>query len=299
MANYSHIRLPYFAPAPVQLPTYEEIMTQENQEAFESTSLKLERHVVKFGDHFVVKYGKKVNLIEGKNMLIIHKYTKIPIPKLYAMYQHEPSGNKVIIMEFVPGPLLHKCYSSLDDKQKASVGAQLRRHLSDMRKIPSPGIYGLPGCRPYLAHPCILKRRAGPFKTPAEFFEAYWRAQFPEAGELRHPRINELTLQFLELSKGHEKAVFTHGDLHGRNIVMREDGSIYILDWESASFLPEYFEFLVYETYKITSAGASGSDGDKDDILEYAKMVQVLTQLWNTYKYLTERQAMSKEGPHM
>ncbi|KAI0530282.1 kinase-like domain-containing protein [Xylaria digitata] len=288
MATYFHIRLPYFAPAPVQLPTYEEVITQENQAAFELIPRRLERRVVKFGDHFVVKYGKKINLIEGKNILIIKEYTKMPIPKLYAMYQHEPSGNKVMIMEYVPGRLLGKCYDSLDDEQKASVGVQLRRHLSDMRKIPSPGVYGLPGCRPYLAQPHIFKRRTGPFEIPAEFFEAYLSAQFPEAGKLRYPQIEELKLQFLELSRGHGKPVFTHGNLHDRNIVLRDDGLICILDWESASFFPEYFEFLVYETYRITSAGASKSDGDKNHILKYAKMVEVFTKLWDTCRYLTE-----------
>ncbi|KAJ8123455.1 hypothetical protein ONZ43_g602 [Nemania bipapillata] len=138
------------------------------------------RHIIKIGEHFLVKYGKNVDFTEGENMLIVHQHTTLPIPALYAMYHHKPSGHNVIIMEFIEGEVLSGRYDNLDVKQKASIGAQLRRHLSELRKIPSAGLYGLLGGRPYLAHSWIFKTRAGPFKSAGAFLEAYFNAQFSD-----------------------------------------------------------------------------------------------------------------------
>ena len=39
------------------------------------------------------------------------------------------------------------------------------------------------------------------------------------------------------------KLVFTHGDLHAGNILVRTDGTVVLLDWGLAGFWPEYWEF--------------------------------------------------------
>lgn len=41
---------------------------------------------------------------------------------------------------------------------------------------------------------------------------------------------------------GHE-IVFTHGDLHTGNMVVRRDGTVAHFDWGLAGFWPEYWEF--------------------------------------------------------
>lgn len=42
------------------------------------------------------------------------------------------------------------------------------------------------------------------------------------------------------------EVVFTHGDIHSRNVLVDEDGHITgLLDWESAGWYPEYFDFTV------------------------------------------------------
>ncbi|KAE8342997.1 hypothetical protein BDV24DRAFT_161815 [Aspergillus arachidicola] len=42
--------------------------------------------------------------------------------------------------------------------------------------------------------------------------------------------------------KGH-KIVFTHGDLHEGNMLVRSDGTVVLLDWGLSGFWPEYWEF--------------------------------------------------------
>ncbi|KAI1426050.1 kinase-like domain-containing protein [Xylaria sp. FL1777] len=270
MASYTPVKLPYFAPAPAPLPSYEEIIVQEPPHI----AFQLERRVVRFGDHFIVKYGRKIDFAEGENMLLVRQYTNIPIPTLYAMYEHEPSGNKVIIMEYIAGQVLSNCYDFLNAERKASIGSQLRHYLNELRMIPSLGFYGLPGGRPYLPHNWIFKNGAGPFYSAGDFLEAYLESQFPGSSKL----FEDLKSQFLELSKNHDAPVFTHGDLQTQNIILREDGLICIIDWESASYSPEYFDFFCYGTYDMVVSGLS--EGDKDCYLAYAKLVDVINKVW-------------------
>ncbi|KAI1304374.1 kinase-like domain-containing protein [Xylaria venustula] len=275
MATYTPIKLPYYAPAPVPLPTYEEIVTQASSEMVISNS---PRHIVRVGEHFVVKFGRDVEFIEGENMLIIQRYTSLSIPILYAMYQHEASGVRVIIMEYVAGEVLSNCYDSLDASRKAAVGAQLREQLSELRNIPSPGFYGLAGSRPYLAHPWIFKNQAGPFDSANDFLKEYFDAQLSKPGEVSDPEIDDLKSQLLELSKNYDAPVFTHCDLQPQNIILRTDGSICVIDWEAASYCPEYFEFFIYRTYDMVTWGLSESE--EAIVFPYADMAQLVIKAW-------------------
>ncbi|RWA11044.1 hypothetical protein EKO27_g4055 [Xylaria grammica] len=287
MTTYTYAKIPYFAPTPDILPTYDEIVAR----AKESPDWTPGRAVVKIGNYFIAKYGKKINFIEGRNMLLVQEHTTIRIPNVYAMYKHEPSGDNVIIMEYVPGEILQDVYEKLDADKKASVGAQLREQLRELREIPSPRCYGLPAPYgqqenpPYLAHSWIFKKRAGPFDTAAEFLDAYFRAQFSEVSEVGRSEIAYMKSQFMELSKKNDASVFTHADLQPKNIILRKDGFICIIDWESASFCPAYFEFFMHETYRMVSAGLY-KVMDNGHFLEYGQMVELIKMVWDTYTTL-------------
>ncbi|KAI8635309.1 kinase-like domain-containing protein [Xylariaceae sp. FL1651] len=295
MAAYTPIKLPYFAPTPTPLPTYEAIVILANQASSELSVQKPGRHIIKIGK-FVVKYGKQVDFIEGENMLLVRQHTSIPIPTLYAMYQHEASGNKVIIMEYVVGDVLSDCYNKLDTESKASIGARLRSQLSELREIPSPGFYGVLGGRPYLEQSWLFKERVGPFDSAGAFLDAYFNAQFSEAAKSVHPQISDLKTQFIELSRNYSTPVFTHGDLQGQNIILRKDGSLCLIDWESASYCPAYFEFFIYGTYAMASSGLSESD--EHHVLEYSKMAELIIKVWNTYIALNDRHKAVGENVH-
>ncbi|GAP84671.2 hypothetical protein SAMD00023353_1102110 [Rosellinia necatrix] len=45
------------------------------------------------------------------------------------------------------------------------------------------------------------------------------------------------------------RSVSTHGDLHGNNIIVRPDGSLALIDLESAGFFPAYYEVLYVRYY--------------------------------------------------
>jgi hypothetical protein len=42
--------------------------------------------------------------------------------------------------------------------------------------------------------------------------------------------------------RGH-KSVFTHGDLHPGNLILREDKTAVIIDWERSGWYPSFWEY--------------------------------------------------------
>ncbi|KAI1282216.1 kinase-like domain-containing protein [Xylaria sp. FL0933] len=241
------------------------------------------RHTVKVGEHFIVKYGTKINFAEGVNMLIIRQYTNIPVPTLYAMYKHEPSGSNVIVMEYIPGEVLGSCYNSLSPEDRFSIGAQLRQHLGELQNIPSSGYYGRAGARPYQAHDALFVKKVGPFDSANDFLEAYFRAQFLELIKMNDPEFNEFKRAFLDSSKGYDAPVFTHGDLHHRNILLRRDKSLCIIDWELASYCPKYFDFMKAGLYETVTAGLS--ENEEESFLPYADLAEEMAVARDNFGY--------------
>jgi hypothetical protein len=98
MATYTP---PYYAdPAtiPANLPTIDEIGAA--QDILKDTTA---RKVAAIGDHFVVKYGPQVDLLEGETMLFLQNSSSIPVPRVCALFQSPDNTVKSIIMEHIHG----------------------------------------------------------------------------------------------------------------------------------------------------------------------------------------------------
>lgn len=94
--------LPYFAPPdqlPAPLPTVAEILASTQF----MTKFQGDRHpnVVRVGEHFVVKFGPQIRLQEGENMLFVQQATSLSVPKVYALFHDEATGNNFIVQEYV------------------------------------------------------------------------------------------------------------------------------------------------------------------------------------------------------
>jgi hypothetical protein len=70
--------------------------------------------VVHVNNYFVVKYGRRIDLLEGENMLFVKRSTNIRIPKLYATFTEVFSNINFIIMEHIPGKVLENCWGTLN-----------------------------------------------------------------------------------------------------------------------------------------------------------------------------------------
>lgn len=56
----------------------------------------------------------------------------------------------------------------------------------------------------------------------------------------QHPEVNELVDKHITAEYG---TCFTHGDLNSMNILSKRDAVVGIVDWDTAGWFPEYWEY--------------------------------------------------------
>ncbi|KAF1848650.1 kinase-like protein [Cucurbitaria berberidis CBS 394.84] len=282
--------VPYYAAIeslPVQLPTLEEIHSSK-----EFMSDQEARMVVGVGEHFVVKYGEGVDLIEGETILHLES-TVVPTPRIYAWFQDQSTKKNYIIMERIKGQVLASMWSDIPKVTKEAIATRLRSILNDMRKLPSPdqdypfcsvGRRGLPDGIFWTSDPAAPF--AGPFKTEQELNEAMI-AKYRQDG-MSTERGNYYSRVFQQLFRDHP-AVFTHGDLQRKNIMIRDLGDenkepdIVLIDFEYSGWYPSYWEY----SRAIYACGRWSDDWNlsvetflKPAYVEYAWTELLLRELW-------------------
>ncbi|RMZ07653.1 hypothetical protein D0862_04209 [Hortaea werneckii] len=169
------IALPYFAAdVPAALPSEAEIdASPDLVDNFK------DRRIVSVGEHFVVKYGGHVNLLEGENLLFLRERTSVRVPRVYALYSIVLEENRpfyYIVMERIHAQTLVSLWPGLSDLEKKSIIATLREDLKQLRQLPPPAHYSSLGGRPLL-HVLFDSNQpgytnGGPFDNDATLIEA-------------------------------------------------------------------------------------------------------------------------------
>ena len=264
-------QLPYYAEQaslPTALPSEAQIKSSKD-----ILSEYGGRKIVRVGQHFVVKYGEILEDIEAQNMIFIRKKTKIPVPKVYAIYTSPDKTVLYIIMEYIKGSTLLSEWPAMSNSQKDLVVRKLRSYFDELRQIPSPGYYGSIGERHLLdsmfwtgegqnRDPAIN----GPFRTESALNEALvGKSRLIASGNGRHGYKADFYRRSLpSIFHGH-KPVFTHGDFQRKNVIVRkvpsasavssassktdqsthssEDYQVILVDWEKAGWYPTYWEY--------------------------------------------------------
>lgn len=200
----------------------------------------------------VVKYGQSVMLAEAEALHLVQLATTIQAPKVEAAYMLDGIG--YIIMTYEEGEPFNHFWDNASQDDRDNVIGQLKNYVSQLRTIPGDFIGGLDRarCRDgiFAAHWGIERHEYGPYTSEVEFNEGIVRAledRLPPDQRTRDPESRsynyELTLKdTVRALKGHN-IVFTHGDLHSGNILVRNDKTVVLLDWGLAGFWPEYWEF--------------------------------------------------------
>lgn len=131
------IDLPFYvADLPHTLPTSAEI--ENAPDIFLDYG---ERRVVAVGQHFVVKFGLGVNLIEGENMLFVQGNTDVPVPRVYALYSDPKTRRNYIVMERTMGRTLLSAWPQFKTPEKQLI-------VGELRHLPPPKYFGSFGKRP-------------------------------------------------------------------------------------------------------------------------------------------------------
>ena len=212
------------------------------------------RRVMRFNDHFIVKYGLNVSLTEGENMLFVRQTQLVPVPEVFALFSIAGTDGRnvnYIIMENVAGDGLDAVWLRLDQPAKERVSGQLRLQVDALRSIPAPGYFGCIGRRPFeesMFWTAPADRvddggtYSGPFDTEAQLNNAFVQKYLYNSGLPHKAKYYRRVLPLVLRNHG---AVFTHGDLQRKNMILKEGGEIVLIDWETAGWYPEYWEYAL------------------------------------------------------
>ncbi|KAJ3824429.1 kinase-like domain-containing protein [Lentinula raphanica] len=185
---------------------------------------------------------------EANALNLIFAKTTIPVPRVRRVVEFKWERDYLIVLDYIKGPTLAEVWPTYSIWQKIGVAFTLRRYIRQLRGLkasPStpPGPIGKDG--PRMCESPIFGRvrsRRGPFASYAEltsFFNKgaqlaydFWH-KFPKDHPRRETRFDDS-----------EALVLTHQDINPRNIIVGEDGTLWMIDWAWSGYYPPWFEYV-------------------------------------------------------
>jgi aminoglycoside phosphotransferase (APT) family kinase protein len=262
----------------VQLPSTAEIL-----ESTEILSSQGGCKVVKVRDNLVVKYGRRVSLLEAETMRFVAANSDVPIPKLLGTLTDPETNVNYIVKEFITGQCLDAIWHDLTTSEQGELKEKLKIVITRLRQIPDQGYIGSVGrtkCIDGVFHTGSdqVPSKNGSFMSEHEMNEGVLR-RLAET----HPQSSIRLFRAILSNMPTHRIVFTHADLQGRNIIARRTNSdieghgkleLTIIDWEMSGWYPEYWEFcnsLIFNTFAT----------EWNDIIQDTLDVYTNEYLWN------------------
>ncbi|KAJ8068360.1 hypothetical protein OCU04_003922 [Sclerotinia nivalis] len=237
--------------------------------------------VVRLSDNIAAKFGLGVTASEAKTQEFAYRNVDpniVHIPQVYRYFDWEDFG--YLFMEYVPGRQLNE----LDLDENVDIiprVAKIVEHLGTIQggQLPGPIGGGMP--------------------------EGYlWgddgaRTTFTCVADMEAWLNKRLAIQDKSIDLSSHPLVLCHMDLCRRNMILKEDNTISLLDWGCSGFYPRYFEFATlsfmmpydenYET-PLIQATATLLDWTEDEkglisILKLARAVALRYSLETENKY--------------
>ncbi|VTO84541.1 unnamed protein product [Fusarium graminearum] len=170
-----------------------------------------------------------------------------------------------------------------------SIAKTLRDSLQQLRRLQHPGYFGnIDGGPPlddvFTGTQGGLKNVTSPFATEEELINSVIRIFSLETRSWSVNLVKYYQHVLPTVLHSNKAPVFTHNDLQRKNIMVQDDGTIVIIDWEYSSWYPVYWEYS-------TAMFANG--GWRDDWGEYLRIIldeypneavwicQMKTQMWS------------------
>ncbi|KAI0677722.1 kinase-like protein [Trametes maxima] len=186
----------------------------------------------------VLKISPSEGASEGDIIRFVQRHTTIPTPQVIA--STEGRGTRYLIMKRTPGTMLERTWGTLSANDRSNVVAQLRSFLSQLRALPTPhgrAICGLHGA----------SLRDGRFASSDTV------GPFPDEDAF-NARLVQTSARFVPESalagvrprmRVDHAVVFTHGGVAPCNIIVDGDNKVVaLLDWETAGWYPEHWEWV-------------------------------------------------------
>ncbi|CAM6090447.1 unnamed protein product [Calypogeia fissa] len=246
------VAVPYVADPkdlPSRLPTKEEI--ESSKDVFSEAT---DRKVVGVGQHFVVKYGRMVDPIEGQTILFVQRNTSVPVPRIYAIYNDISDCKIYIVMERITGESLETLWPKMSEAERRIISEKLRESVDQLRGLSSPGSYCSLGNRGLLDDLFWTGNSTGSrsieclFGTEDELNAAMLKKYLSSTGLPGRASLYERA--FRQFFCDHPPT-FTHGDFQRKNIIVRADGQaledieVVLIDWKYSGWYPSYWEYAM------------------------------------------------------
>ncbi|PWY77277.1 phosphotransferase enzyme family protein-like protein [Aspergillus sclerotioniger CBS 115572] len=287
---------------PVQETTHDtKAAKPEPEPALDKSALFPERlgpRHVRVDSNTIVKYGPGVRLAEAEAMHLVSTHTSIPIPKLFSAYSLY--GTCYIIMSDEKGEPFSKYWDRNSERKRQNILGQLQDYVAQMRSMKGDFIGGinLSPCKGSIFIASSFEYddedySYGPYASEEQFTEGIVQAlqdRLPShlLDEPADPDSNFWNTEYTiyqtvrQLPTMGHTIVFTHGDLHPGNMLVRSDGTVVILHWDHAGYWPDYWEY-----YRAMSARTWRRSWDRmveefvpPFYIEYAILRRVFITIW-------------------
>lgn len=240
-----------FSEAPENLP--EPLPTPEQIESSRSVIKRMvSKSTVRVGNSYVVKYGMGVEPCEGENMRFVRAQSDVPVPRLFGIYQRVNVFDKrvtYIIMEDIPGDTLESLWDKIGATNKSNIAERLQEAYACLRSIRHEGYFGNLGRSMYHGGFFWMDKPnpvfTGPFATEDDLIQGLLARYDHEAGDRLRNKGEYYRRVLPDVLRGDEEPVFTHQGLQPKNVMVKPDGSVVIIDWAEAGWYPSYWEYAV------------------------------------------------------
>lgn len=241
---------------------------------------------VPISKHLLVKWGRFVNLTEAATMKFLTSNTSIPVPKVWCSFVS--NGFTYIVMERIHGKCLGEGWGSRSQESKDKLLAQLRHMIQELRSLQPPPGTGVESCAGGTLYDCRMPRptlRFGPFKTIQDFH--LWLRGNLNPSEKKKANLqpqdawNDVVDMAVKQDGLWPPPVFTHGDLHPGNILVRGDEIVGLIDWEFSGWYPHYWEYTsAWSTQILMTEWQNALPSFLETFPEELKMEMVRQRWW-------------------
>lgn len=201
-------------------------------------------HVTKIAPDAVVKHKFFIEPQELVSARLVRRYTSIPVPMHERVFQGRLDGRRksFLVQQFISGCVLLDAWPQLGWWARFRVFVTLRFYIRELRSIssragppPFPGPPSDDGVPQKCTGMLFTKDGSGPFRSYREMSRWY---------QNRLLVLQQLFKQDVNSEPFDDGAplVFTHKDLHPRNIILGDDGQLWVIDWAEAGWYPSWFE---------------------------------------------------------
>ncbi|KAI6026876.1 kinase-like domain-containing protein [Pisolithus microcarpus] len=184
---------------------------------------------------------------EANAIQLVFSKTTILVPRVHRVLKR--NWCFLIIMDYIKGQTLAEVRPTFSAWRKISVAFTLRRYVGQLRRLKAspttpPGPLSVQG--PQMCESLVfgqVQSSRGPFTSCSEFSTWFNKRCKMGLDARRLPEDHPLREKFDDSGP----LVLTHQDINLRNIILGDDGRLWLVDWGWSGYYPPGFEFLATE----------------------------------------------------